>query len=48
MVCENRIPDRDVSSNTLVETPVSEDTEGCCQMLFSVDSFFEERVELGV
>lgn len=40
MVSENRVTDRDMSSDAFIETPVSEDAESGSKMLLSVQALF--------
>lgn len=48
MVRQDRIPHGDMSSDSLVEAPVSEDPEGRRQVLLPVQALFLEGVEFRV
>ena len=48
MIRQNRIPNTDVASDSLVEATLSEDPVGGGQMLFPVESLFFEAVEFGI
>lgn len=48
MIRQDRIPDRDMTRDALVEPPVREDAERSRQVLFSVEPFLLQRRELGV
>lgn len=48
MIRQDRIPNRDVSGDTFIETPVGEDPKSARQMLLAVLTLLLERLELGI